>query len=281
MISEAAQQLNAVKGRIKSLEAQLRLQNPKYVSRHGLPNLDHLHETRTEVLASMLADRNLPPLIVQELRQVTRARGMRSQIRHDEGTWWEVADDLEAALNPSGALAQAVAALPPPGPGPTVPMAPGLLTEGPNMNDPSWKPRYAPSWQSNWVSPTDWNEEPDGVIVPPDIPIPRTNFEIVIPYMSRPSSMVYDEVEDEDEEGYQRLMAEIEQRVVDDDDVSHDDIGKADRFKHDDAHLASDPSRKVLSQRPLKRSGPTALISEHDKRQKLARSSSSKDDSSE
>ncbi|KAK7748726.1 hypothetical protein SLS53_000749 [Cytospora paraplurivora] len=281
MISEAAQQINAVKERIKSLEAQLRLQNPEYVSRHGLPTLNHLLETRTEVLASVLVDRSLPPLIVQELRQLTRARGMRSQIRHDEGTWWEVADDLEAALNPSGTLAQAVAALPPPDPGPTVPMAPGLLTEGPNMKDPSWKPRYALPWQLSWAKATDGNEEPDGVIVPPEIHIPKTNFEIVIPYMSRPAAMGYDEVEDEEEEGYQRLMAEIEQRVVDNDDVSHDESEKTDRFEEDDAHLALDHSTQASSQRPLKRFGPTALISKHNKRQKLAQSSLSKGDSLE
>lgn len=175
IISESAQELNAVKRRIKGLEAQLLIQNPSYVSRHGLPDINHLHETRSLILDSMLSDRNTLPLVVQELRQLRRARGMRSQIRHDEASWWEVADDLEAALNPSGGLAQAVAALPPPA---DEPLTSGISAEGPNVNDPNWKPRYAPPFQSSWVEASYGEENRDGIFVPSDKTIHRTKLEL-------------------------------------------------------------------------------------------------------
>ncbi|ROV98080.1 hypothetical protein VMCG_07017 [Cytospora schulzeri] len=279
IISEIGQELNAVKERIKSLETQLRKQNLSYVSRHGLPNLNHRHETRQHVLDAMLVDKSLLPLAMQELRQLQRARGMRSQIRHDEGTWWEVADDLEAALNPSGAIARAVAALPPPGDGPTVHMNVGALVEGPNMNDPSWAPRYAPLFQTDWRAATSAEDDFDGVILPPNATIRRTNFEIVIPSLARPASTPQDQVEEEGEkEGFQRLMAEIEQRVVDDDtdndwkEVNPDGTEEADEIEDDGSNYDAVPSIG-LSPEQLKRPGSSAPTPGRNKRRKSVHSS--------
>ncbi|KUI63807.1 hypothetical protein VM1G_10426 [Cytospora mali] len=277
IISEAAQELNAVKERIKSIEAQLRLQNPSYNSQHGLPNINRLHETRISVLNSMLLDRTVLPVAVQELRQLARARGMRSQIRHDEGSWWEVADDLEAALNPSGALAQAVAALPPPDEGPSVPMASGTLVDGPNMKDPNWEPQYSPLFQSNWKEPAPGEEEEDldGVIVPPDATIRRTKFEIVIPSFSRSVSTAQDQRENEETEGFQRLMAEIEQRVVDDtpqvdwDEKGYDEAEETDVVEDNEALHTDVPSKRPSSQQ-RKRPGPTGPMHGHIKRKKTS-----------
>ncbi|KUI54576.1 hypothetical protein VP1G_01879 [Cytospora mali] len=277
IISEAAQELNAVKGRIKSLEAQLRLQNPSYISQHRLPNINQLHETRTWVLNSILLDRTILPLAVQELRQLTRARGMRSQIRHDEGSWWEIADDLEATLNPSGALAQAVAALPPPNAGPSVPMAPGTLVDGPHMVDSNWEPQYSPLFQSNWKEPTPGGEEDlDGVIVPPDATIRRTKFEIVIPSFSRSASTAHDQMEDEEKEGFQRLMAEIEQRVEDDtpqvdwNGKDSDGAEQTGAVEDNGIHHTDVPSTRPSSPQ-RKRPGPTGPMLGHFKRKKTSR----------
>lgn len=276
IISESAQELNAVKERIKGLEARLRTQNPAYVSRHGLPNLNHMHETRYWIIDTILQDKASPPLAVQELRQLKRARGMRSQIRHDEGTWWEVADDLEAALNPSGALARAVAALPPPGDGPTVHMGAGTLVEGPNMNDPNWKPRYAPLVQLDWKAPTSREEDLDGVVLPPNTAIRRTKFEIVIPSFSRPEPTVQDQAEDEEEEeGFRRLMAEIEQRVDDDSQAEdcnnkdYDETGDDDEVENHDVRSDAVPSTRASSQQQ-KRIGSTVSMPGSNKRRKSA-----------
>lgn len=274
IISDLGQELNAVKEHIKSLEAQLRTRNPAYVSRHGLPNLNHMHETRQWVLEHKLSAKALLPLAVQELRQLNRARGMRTQLRHDEGTWWEVANDLEAALNPSGALAQAVLALAPPGDGPTVNMSPGTLVEGPNMNDPSWKPRYAPLFQQEWVEPSTRDDEMDGVILPPNTTVRRTKFEIVLPSFSRPALTAQDPVEDEEEkEGFQRLMAEIEQRVVDDgsqpDDWSDNHDGTEGDEVEDDNTRYDAVSSTRPSPQPQKRPGSSIPVPDRGKRRKF------------
>lgn len=275
IISESAQELNAVKERIRRLEAQLRAQNTSYVSRHGLPNLNQLHETRPWVIDYL--DKTFLPLAVQELHQLRRARGMRSQIRHDEGTWWEVADDLEAALNPSGALARAVAALPPPGDGPTVHMNAGTLVEGPNMNDPSWSPRYAPLFKPNWQPAASGVEDADGVVLPPNTAIRRTKFEIVIPSFSRPASTAQEHVEEDEEEkeGFQRLMAEIEKRVTDDDaEVDWNEMdydGTEEEVEDGEAQYDAMPSTRPSSQQQ-KRPGASSLLPGRKKRHKSGHS---------
>ncbi|KAI3397413.1 hypothetical protein diail_10744, partial [Diaporthe ilicicola] len=214
IITEAAQQLNAVKLRIQDLEAQLRRRDPSYVSQHALPNVHILHESRRPVLTVILKNRERLPLIVQELRQLTRARGLRSQMRKDEGTWWEVADDLEAGLEPSSRLAQAVIALSPPGDGPTVQLSPNILSDGPNMNDPSWRPRYTVPFQDGWeLKVSDENL----VWVPPGAGTHRTKPSAAIPASIHPVTAFQDDEEDEEEDdGYRKLMAEISRRVLDD-----------------------------------------------------------------
>lgn len=207
IMAEAAQQLNAVKLRIQDLEARLRRLKPSYVSRHGLPDLRQLHESRPPVLSALLRRRERLPFMIQELRQLTRCRGMRSQVRNDVGTWWEVADDLDAGLDPSSQLARAVAALPPPDDGPTVHLNPNTFSESPNMNLPSWKPQYAMHLQTGWevTGPDDnpvWKAV--GTSVPNDKP-------------GAAESVVKNEPEDDEEDGgYRELMAEISRRVLDD-----------------------------------------------------------------
>lgn len=210
IIAEAAQQLNAVKLRIQGLEARLRARRgpSPYVSRHGLPNLRQLHESRPPVLSALLRARGRLPFIMQELRQLARCRGMRSQVRGDEGTWWEVADDLEAGLEPEGMLARAVAALPPPGDGPTVPLNPNTFSEAPDMNDPSWRPQYALPLQTGWevTGPDDnpvWRAAPTGAHKD------RSGA-------AEPAIKNEPGAEEEEDGGYQELMAEISRRVLDD-----------------------------------------------------------------
>lgn len=207
IIAEAAQQLNAVKLRIQDLEGRFRRLKPSYVSRHGLPDLRQLHESRPPVLSALLRRRERLPFMIQELRQLTRCRGMRSQVRNDEGTWWEVADDLEAGLDPSSQLARAVAALPPPDDGPTVPLNPNTFSESPNMIHPSWKPQYAMHLQTGWE-----------VTGPDDNPVWKavgTSAANDKPGTAEPA--VKNEPEDDEEDGgYQELMAEISRRVLDD-----------------------------------------------------------------
>lgn len=207
IIAEAAQQLNAVKLRIQDLEARLRRLNPSYASRHGLPDVRQLHESRLPVLSAALTSRGRLPYMIQELRQLTRARGMRSQVRGDEGTWWEVADDLEAGLDPSGMLARAVAALPPPGDGPTVNLNPNTFFEAPDMSDPSWRPQHVLPLQTGW-----------DVTGPDDNPIwRRVDIGAHTDTSGTAEPAIKRETEDDEEEGgYQELMAEISRRVLDD-----------------------------------------------------------------
>lgn len=204
IIAEAAQQLNAVKLRIKDLEDRLRQVKPTYISRHGLPDVRCLHESRPRVLSAILQTRGRLPYIIQELRQLTRARGMRSQLRKDEGTWWEVADDLEAGLDPSSKLAQAVAGLPPPGSEPTIHLNANTFSEAPNMKDPDWKPQYAVPFQTGWE-----------VTGPDNNPVwTRTGARGGSSAVARPA--IKNEPEDDEEDGSCRdLMAEISRRVLD------------------------------------------------------------------
>lgn len=114
VIVEEGQQLNAIKRRIQNLEDQLRVRNPSYTSTHGLPTLTQMHSTRAQFILDACRGNRSEELAkaLSELRQLARVRGMRSQIRTDPGSWWEVADDLEAGLNRQGQLAKAVACLP-------------------------------------------------------------------------------------------------------------------------------------------------------------------------
>ncbi|KAJ0118712.1 hypothetical protein J7T55_012966 [Diaporthe amygdali] len=244
IIAEAAQQLNAVKLRIQNLETQLRRRDPSYTSQHGLPDIHHLHESRRPVLSAILTNRERLPLIVQELRQLTRARGTRSQMRKDEGTWWEVADDLEAAPDPSSKLAQAVIALSPPGDGPTVHLNLNVLSDPPNMNDPSWRPQYVLPLQPGWELEdleTDLHSVPVGSIVH------RNNFRAVKPSPPHSMAVVLDEVEDEEEDlGYQKLMAEISRRVLDDKPQSDWDKTSS----NEDGEDSGDAEDEVVQQAP-------------------------------
>lgn len=128
-------------------------------------------------------------------------------MRQDEGTWWEVADDLEAGLDPTSKLARAVAALPPPGDGPTVPLSLNTFSQAPNMNDPSWKPQHALPLQTGW-----------DVTGPDDNPVwtrVATGAHKSKPGPAEPAVKLEAE-DDEEDGGYQELMAEISRRVQDD-----------------------------------------------------------------
>lgn len=253
IIAEAAQQLNAVKLRIQDLEARLRRLKPWYVSRHGLPDLRQLHESRPPVLSALLRRRERLPFMIQELRQLTRCRGMRSQVRHDEGTWWEVADDLEAGLDPSSQLARAVAALPPPDNGPTVPLNPNTFSEAPNMNHPSWKPQYAMNLQTGWEV-TGPDDNPVWKAVGTSVPKDKSG--------AAEPAIKNEPDNDEEDEGYQELMAEISRRVLDDkaqsdwDQSSSDD----DEGESGDAedHVAQDGQSVGRDEPRRKRSATTA-----------------------
>ncbi|KAK7709830.1 hypothetical protein SLS64_006072 [Diaporthe eres] len=239
IIAEAAQQLNAVKLRIQGLEAQLRRRNPSYVSRHGLPDLRQLHESRPPVLSAIFRNRGRLPYIVQELRQLTRARGVRSQLREDDGTWWEVADDLEAGLDPSTQLAHSVIALPPPDNGPTVPLHPNTFSEAPNMNDPSWRPQHALPLQNGWN------------VTGPDHDPVWTRVETgAHKSKSGPAEpAVKLEAEDDEEDGgYQELMAEISRRVQDDKAQSDWDQSSSDDGGEESADAADDVARGAPEQ---------------------------------
>lgn len=236
IIAEAAQQLNAVQLRIQDLEAQLRRLRPSYISRHGLPNVRHLHESRPRVLSAILRSRGRLPFIIQELRQLTRARGMRSQVRSDEGTWWEVADDLEAGLDPSSKLAQAVIALPPPGSGPTVFLNPNTFSEAPRMNEPSWKPQYAVPLQIGWdITGPDNNP----VWTRTDTTGARNNT----PGAAEPAVKVEPEDDDEEDGSYQNLLAEISRRVLDDNPQSDWDGQSSDESGDESADAENDIAR--------------------------------------
>lgn len=266
-IAEAAQQLNAVKLRIQDLEGRLRRLKPSYVSRHGLPDLRQLHESRPPVLSALLRRRERLPFMIQELRQLTRCRGMRSQVRNDEGTWWEVADDLEAGLDPSGQLARAVAALPPPDDGPTVPLNPNTFSEAPNMNHPSWKPQYAMNLQTGWE-----------VTGPDDNPVWKavgTSVANDKPGAAEPA--VKNEPEDDEEDGgYRELMAEISRRVLDDKaqsdwDQSSSDEGGGESDDAEDDVTRDAPGQSVGRDEPRrKRSATTASSTREIKHHKAA-----------
>lgn len=267
IIAEAAQQLNAVKLRIQDLEAQHRRRNPSYVSRHGLPDLRQLHESRTPVLSAIFRNRGRLPYIVQELRQLTRARGMRSQIREDEGTWWEVADDLEAGLDLSSQLAHSVIALAPPDDGPTVPLGLNTFSEAPNMNDPSWRPQYAVPLQTGW-----------DVTGPDDNPVWTRVETGAHQSKSGPAeTAVKLEAEDDEEDGgYQELMAEISRRVQDDkaqsdwDQSSSDEGGDESADAEDDANQGTTDQTRRESPQLRKRSATTSSPPRRIKRQRAA-----------
>lgn len=267
IIAEAAQQLNAVKLRIQDLEARLRRLKPSYVSRHGLPDLRQLHESRPPVLSALLRRRERLPFMIQELRQLTRCRGMRSQVRNDEGTWWEVADDLEAGLDPSSQLARAVAALPPPDSGPTVPLNPNTFSDAPNMNHPSWKPQYAMHLQTGWEV-TGPDDNPVWKAVGKSAPGDKSGA-------VQPA--IKNEPEDEEEDGgYRELMAEISRRVLDDkaqsdwDQSSSDDDGGESGGAEDDATQEA-PGQPVGKGEPRrKRSATTASSPREVKHHKAA-----------
>lgn len=242
MISEYGQGLNAVKQRIKTLENEHRRKNPAYVSRHGLPNVNVTHETRATVLEKLRSDRSRQTMAVIELRQLARARGRRSQVRRDEGTWWEVADDLEAGLRPHGVLAQAVRALAPSEDEPTMPLPPGLLApDAPDMSDPGWVPRHAPLADD----PGDGGGGPeeDSVVLPAGTSIPTIKFEIVLPSPSRPTTA--QQVQDDDlsgqsDEELRGLLDEINQRG---DDTDYDEWNERDQDEADEQ-----PRRKKTRQ---------------------------------
>ncbi|KAL2282182.1 hypothetical protein FJTKL_11011 [Diaporthe vaccinii] len=252
IIAEAAQQLNAVKLRIQDLEAQLRRRKPSYVSRHGLPDLRQLHESRPPVLSAIFRNRARLPYIVQELRQLTRARGVRSQLREDDGTWWEVADDLEAGLDPSTQLAHSVIALPPPDNGPTVPLHPNTFSEAPNMNDPSWRPQHALPLQNGWdVTGPDHNPVWTRV---------ETGARQSKPGPAEPAVKLEAE-DDEEDGGYQELMAEISRRVQDDKAQSDWDQSSSDDGGEESADAGDDVTRGTPEQtrrETRKRSATTA-----------------------
>lgn len=241
IIAEAAQQLNAVKLRIQDLEARLRRRKPSYISRHGLPDVRQLHESRPPVLSALLRNRARLPLIVQELRQLTRARGIRSQVRGDEGTWWEVADDLEAGLDPSSKLAQAVLALPPPDKEPSVHLTPNTFSEAPDMHDPAWRPQYALPLQTGW-----------DVTGPDDNPVwtragasgARANKPGAV---EQPAIKVEAEADEEDG-GYQELMAEISRRVLDDNPQSDWGHSSSDEDRDESADAEDDTTQDAISQ---------------------------------
>lgn len=242
ILAEAAQQLNAVKLRIQDLEARLRRVKPTYISRHGLPDVRCLHESRPRVLSAILQTRGRLPYIIQELRQLTRARGMRSQLRSDEGTWWEVADDLEAGLDPSSKLARAVEALSPPGSGPTIHLHADTFSEAPNMKNPSWKPQYAVPLQTGWE-----------VIGPDDNPVwTRTGPGTRSDTSAVAEPAIKNEPEDDEEDGsYRDLMAEISRRVLDDNPQSDWDESGSDEGGDDSIDTESDPGRD----RPVRSNG--------------------------
>lgn len=262
IIAEAAQQLNAVKLRIQDLEARLRRLRPSYASRHGLPDPHQLHESRLPVLSAALMSRGRLPYMIQELRQLTRARGMRSQVRSDEGTWWEVADDLEAGLDPSGRLARAVAALPPPGDGPTVHLNPNTFFEAPNMNDPSWRPQHVLPLQTGWdvTGPDDnpvWRRVDTGA--------QRDTSDTAEPAIKREAE------DDEEDGGYQELMAEISRRVLDDraqsdwdqsssDEDGEDSGGRDDRAVHDWPDQSDARTETQQRKRPASTTSPPRTI---------------------
>ncbi|KAG6355679.1 hypothetical protein INS49_003643 [Diaporthe citri] len=267
IIAEAAQQLNAVKLRIQDLEAQHRRREPSYVSRHGLPDLRQLHESRPPVLSAIFRNRGRLPYIVQELRQLTRARGMRSQMRDDEGTWWEVADDLEAGLTPSSKLSRSVIALPPPGNGPTVPLHLNTFSEAPNMNDPSWRPQHALPFQTGW-----------DVTGPDDNPVWTRVATGAQQSESGPAEpAVKLEAEDDEEDGgYQELMAEISRRVQDDkaqsewDQSSSDGGGSESADAEDNAAQGTPDQTRRGNPQLLKRSTTTASPPRNIKRHRAA-----------
>jgi hypothetical protein len=247
IIAEAAQQLNAVQLRIQDVEAQLRLLKPSYVSRHGFPDVRRLHESRPRVLSAILRSSGRLPFIIQELRQLTRARGMRSQVRGDEGTWWEVADDLEAGLDPSSKLARAVVALPPPGSGPTVHLNPNTFSEAPNMNDPSWRPQCVVPLQTGWdvTGPDDnptWTRTGTGA---------RDGIsEVAEPAFKNGSEC------DEDDGRYQELMEEISRRVLDDNPQSDWDETSSDEGGDDESADTEDDAAQDGPGQPKGRMGP-------------------------
>lgn len=242
IIAEAAHQLNAVKLRIQDLEAQIRQRNPSYVSHHALPNVHILHESRQEVLSAILVNREQLPLILQELRQLTRARGLRSQIRSDEGTWWEVADDLEAGLDPSSKLAKAVVTLAPPGEGPTVHLNLNVLSDGPNMNHPAWRPKYALPLQAGWELK---GPDENPVWVPPGAGAQINNPSAARPASFPPISAFQDDEDDkEEDDGYQKLMAEITSRVQQSD---------WDHSSNEDGDESGDAEEDAVQQHPTKR----------------------------
>ncbi|KKY30003.1 hypothetical protein UCDDA912_g10049 [Diaporthe ampelina] len=268
IIAEAAQQLNAVKLRIRDLEARLRRQKPSYVSQHGLPDVRQLHESRPPVLSALLRNRARLPLIVQELRQLTRARGRRTQVRNDEGTWWEVADDLEAGLDPSSKLAQAVVALPPPDNGPTVHLTQNTFSEAPNMHDPSWRPQYALPLQTGWdITGPDHN---------PVWTRAGTGARKITSGAAEPAIKV--EAEDREEDsGYQELMAEISRRVLDEkpqsdwDHTSSDEGGDESADAEDDTTQgAPDQSARRDDLQRRKRTATTASSQREIKHHRVA-----------
>ncbi|KAL1870188.1 hypothetical protein Daus18300_005252 [Diaporthe australafricana] len=262
IIAEAARQLNAVKLRIQDLEAQFRQRNPSYISQHALPNVHILHESRQEVLSAILANREQLPPMLQELRQLTRARGLRSQIRNDEGTWWEVADDLEAGLDPSSKLAQAVVALPPPGEVPIVHLV------GANMNHPTWRPKYALPLQAGWELK---GPDENPVWVPPGFGAQRDSLSAAKPASFHPVSVFQDgEGDKEEDDGYQKLMVEITSRVQQSDwDHSSSDEGGDDS---DDAGInaAQPPPTKREASQERERPVATAASSRRTKRRRAA-----------
>lgn len=271
IIAEAAQQLNAVKLRIQDLEARLRRLKPSYVSRHGLPDLRQLHESRPPVLSALLRRRERLPFMIQELRQLTRCRGVRSQVRNDEGTWWEVADDLEAGLDPSSQLARAVAALPPPDSGPTVPLNPNTFSEAPNMNHPSWKPQYAMHLQTGWEV-----TGPDDNPVWKAVGTTSSQQHKEKSVAAEPAAKNEPEEDDEEDGGYRELMTEISRRVLDDkaqsdwdQSSSGEDGGESDGAEDDVIRNA--PGQSVGRDEPQrKRSAITASSPRGIKRHKAA-----------
>ncbi|POS75180.1 hypothetical protein DHEL01_v206425 [Diaporthe helianthi] len=258
IIDEAAQQLNTVKLRIQDLEAQLRRIKPTYISRHGLPDVYCLHESRPQVLSAIIQARGRLPYIIQELRQLTRARGMRSQIRNDEGTWWEVADDLEAGLDPSSKLAQAVAALPPPDRGPTIHLNANTISEAPNMKDPSWRPQYALPLQIDWkVSGPD-----DNPVLTRAGPGPRGG-----PSAVAEPAIKKEPEDDEEDGGYGDLMANISRRVLVDSPQSDWTESRSDEGGEEPAGAEDDATRDGLGRSngrigtPTKRNMSAAISS--------------------
>lgn len=101
IVKDETKSLNDVKRRVVALEDELRAQDPRYQSVHGL-DLTDIPE---------LADgdkRAWDHNTVVDLRRQAAAQGRRRFTGQELGSFWQVADDLEAGLRPNDKLALAL-----------------------------------------------------------------------------------------------------------------------------------------------------------------------------